>query len=104
MKTTGAKVAKVGLKIAATVGKSIGKVIGLIPGAGKLAGKIADGVSDGLNKASDKIHATIGGRLGRAMHNMDKAQKIEGYIPRELPEDYQRLLGRNCLADRDGTE
>ena len=66
----------------------MGKVVGLFPGLGKLAGKITDGVSDGLNKASDKIKATIGGRLGHAMHNMDKAQRIEKYIPRGLEDDY----------------
>ena len=81
IKTTGAKIVKVGLKIVSTVGKAAGKVIGFLPGVGKLAGKITDGISDGLNKASDKIHAHIGGKLGQAMRNMDKAQKIEGYIP-----------------------
>lgn len=95
MKTTGAKIVKVAFKIAATVGKAISKVVGLIPGAGKLAGKLVEGISDGLNKASDKIHAVIGGKLGKAMHNMDKAQKIEGYIPRALPDDYQELIYRN---------
>ncbi|KAF5324364.1 hypothetical protein D9619_011106 [Psilocybe cf. subviscida] len=80
IKTTGAKIAKVGLKIAATVGKIAGKVIGFIPGA-KGIGKAIEGGSEGLNKASDVIHAHIGGKLGKAMKRMDKAQKIVGYIP-----------------------
>ncbi|KAF5328839.1 hypothetical protein D9619_011449 [Psilocybe cf. subviscida] len=80
IKTTGAKIAKVGLKIAATVGKIAGKVVGFIPGA-KGIGKAMEGGSEGLNKASDAIHAHIGGKLGKAMKRMDKAQKIVGYIP-----------------------
>jgi len=81
IKTTGAKIAKVGLKIVATVQKVAAKVVGWLPGIGKPLGKIMEGESEGLNKASDAIHAHIGGKLGQAMHRMDKAQKIVGYIP-----------------------
>lgn len=81
LKTTGAKIAKVALKIVATVGKVAAKVVGFIPGVGKAVGKAMEGASEGLNKASDAIHAHIGGKLGKAMHRMDKAQKIVGYIP-----------------------
>lgn len=81
LKTTGAKIAKVALKIVATVGKVVAKVVGFIPGVGKAVGKAIEGGSEGLNKASDAIHAHIGGKLGKAMQRMDKAQKIVGYIP-----------------------
>jgi Flp pilus assembly pilin Flp len=81
LKTTGAKIAKVALKIVATVGKIAAKVVGFIPGVGKVVGKAMEGASEGLNKASDAIHAHIGGKLGQAMHRMDKAQKVVGYIP-----------------------
>ncbi|KAF5324328.1 hypothetical protein D9619_011089 [Psilocybe cf. subviscida] len=81
IKTTGAKIAKVALKIVATVGKVVSKVVGFLPGVGKVVGKAIEGASEGLNKASDAIHAHIGGKLGKAMHNMDKAQHIVGKIP-----------------------
>jgi hypothetical protein len=57
------------------------QVVGFIPGVGKVVGKAMEGASEGLNKASDAIHAHIGGKLGQAMHRMDKAQKVVGYIP-----------------------
>ncbi|KAF5324280.1 hypothetical protein D9619_011215 [Psilocybe cf. subviscida] len=87
IKTTGAKIAKVGLKIVATVQKVAAKVVGWLPGIGKPLGKIMEGESEGLNKASDAIHAHIGGKLGQAMHRMDKAQKVVGYIPRSVIPD-----------------
>jgi len=81
IKTTGAKIAKVGLKIVATAQKIASKVVGFIPGVGKPLARLMDGESKGLNKLSDAIHAHIGGKLGQAMHRMDKAQKVVGYIP-----------------------
>jgi len=81
IKTTGAKIAKVGLKIIATAQKIASKVVGFIPGVGKPLARLMDGESKGLNKLSDAIHAHIGGKLGQAMHRMDKAQKVVGYIP-----------------------
>ncbi|KAF8171541.1 hypothetical protein BJ912DRAFT_1147186 [Pholiota molesta] len=67
IKTTGAKIAKVGLKILSTVQKVLSKVM--------------DGESAGLNALSDRIHVDVGGKLGKAMEGMDKARKIVGYIP-----------------------
>ncbi|KAF5324281.1 hypothetical protein D9619_011214 [Psilocybe cf. subviscida] len=90
VKTTGAKIAKVGLKIVATAQKIASKAVGWLPGIGKPLGKIMEGESKGLNKASDAIHAHIGGKLGQAMHRMDKAQKVVGYIPRSyIPETFE---------------
>jgi len=94
IKTTGAKIVKVGLKIISTVQKVASKIVGFIPGVGKVLGKVLEGASAATNAISDKIHVKIGGKLGKAMEGFDKARKIVGYIPRELPEDYQeRDLG-----------
>lgn len=80
-KETGAKIAKFGLKVIATVTKVVSKVVGFIPGIGKIAGKAMELVSKGINIASDKIHATLGGKLGKAMAGMNKTNKVVGYIP-----------------------
>ena len=80
-KETGAKIAKFGLKVIATVTKVVSKVVGFIPGIGKIAGKAMELVSKGINIASDKIHATLGGKLGKAMAGMNKTNKVMGYIP-----------------------
>jgi hypothetical protein len=87
IKTTGAKIAKVALKVVATAQKIASKVVGWIPGIGKPLARVMSAESMGLNKASDAIHAHIGGKLGQAMHRMDKAQKIVGYIPRSVIPD-----------------
>jgi hypothetical protein len=106
IKTTGAKIIKVGLKIVSTIQKVAAKVVGFIPGVGKVLGKVLEGASAATNAISNKIHVKIGGKLGKAMAGMDKARKIVGYIPRELPEDYQeRDLGELDEFDaRDGYE
>ncbi|KAF9471645.1 hypothetical protein BDN70DRAFT_887872 [Pholiota conissans] len=94
IKTTGAKIAKVGLKIISTVQKVASKVVSFIPGVGKVLSKVMDGASAATNAISNRIHVKIGGKLGKAMKGMDKARKIVGYIPRELPEDFEeRDLG-----------
>lgn len=41
------------------------------------------------NKASNAIHANLGKGLNKAMHRMDKGQKVMGYIPRELSESIE---------------
>jgi hypothetical protein len=100
IKTTGAKIAKVGLKIVATAQKIAAKVVGWLPGIGKPLGKIMEGESEGLNKASDAIHAHIGGKLGQAMHRMDKAQKVVGYIPRSyIPDRFEEFNAREWDAE-----
>jgi hypothetical protein len=55
-----------------------------------------EGESEGFNKASDAIHAHIGGKLGQAMHRMDKAQKVVGYIPRSVIPDVGAFDERGC--------
>ncbi|KAF9479851.1 hypothetical protein BDN70DRAFT_660247 [Pholiota conissans] len=87
VKTTGAKIAKVGLKVWSTAQKLASKVVQFIPVVGKPLSKVLDGASAVTNAASNAIHAKIGGKLGKAMKVMDKTRKIAGYIPRELPED-----------------
>ncbi|KAF5324303.1 hypothetical protein D9619_011093 [Psilocybe cf. subviscida] len=82
-KSFGAKIRsgfhKVVHAIKSNIGK-IAKIVGVIPGA-KIIGKAIDGGSQGLNAASNAIKGHFGGKLGRAMRGMDKAQKIVGYAP-----------------------
>ncbi|KAF9481090.1 hypothetical protein BDN70DRAFT_931204 [Pholiota conissans] len=87
VKTTGAKIAKVGLKAWSTAQRVASKAAQFIPVVGKPLSKILDGASAATNAASNAIHAKMGGKLGKAMNGMNKARKIAGYVPRELPED-----------------
>lgn len=80
-KETGKKIAKVALKVAAVATKAVSKVVGFIPGIGKVAGKAMEVGSKGLNSASNAIKCKVGGKLGTAMHRMDKGMKVMSYIP-----------------------
>ncbi|KJA15299.1 hypothetical protein HYPSUDRAFT_220112 [Hypholoma sublateritium FD-334 SS-4] len=84
--TTGAKIAKVGLKIWSTATKALSKVAQFIPVIGKPLSKAMDAAGTIENKASNAIHANLGKGLNKAMHRMDKGQKVMGYIPREFAE------------------
>ncbi|KAF5324362.1 hypothetical protein D9619_011104 [Psilocybe cf. subviscida] len=77
----GPKIAKIGLKIAATASQVAGKAARFMPGMGPLAGKAMTEASKRLNKASDAIHAHIGGKFGAVMNGMNKAQHIVDRIP-----------------------
>jgi hypothetical protein len=83
------KIAKVGLKMVSTVTKMASKFVKYIPGVGTTLGQAMNRAGSAADSASDHIHAHIGGKLGRAMAGMDKAEKIAGYIPRELSADAQ---------------
>jgi len=86
VKNTGAKIAKVGLKVLATAEKGLSKVAQVMPVIGKPISKALDIGGALANKGSNAIHAKIGGKLNGAMNRMNKAQKVMGYIPRELAE------------------
>lgn len=101
MQTTGAKIAKVGLKILSTIHKAVSKVIGWIPAIGKPLARVMDAEAEGENALSDKINVHIGGSLGHAMDNMSKAQKIMGYIPRELVEAISQGRAVGQLSERE---
>lgn len=114
IKTTGAKIAKVGLKIWSTATKALSKVAQFIPVIGKPLSKAMDGASAVENKVSDSIHVKLGKKLDKAMHRMDKGQKVMGYIPRELAESFEErgfgeldereLYEVNMLLDARGVE
>jgi hypothetical protein len=78
MKTTGAKIAKFGLKVYATATKIAGHVASFIPGVGKPISKALSGVSKVANLASDKIHANLGKKLTKGMNIMNKIQNPVG--------------------------
>ena len=82
MKTTGAKIAKFGLKVVESVGEVVGKVVGFIPGIGKPLDRAIEGVSKVAGVISDHIHVKLPGKLQKGMDVMNKADKIMGYIPR----------------------
>lgn len=73
-----------------------------------------DGASAVENKVSDSIHVKLGKKLDKAMHRMDKGQKVMGYIPRELAESFEErgfgeldereLYEVNMLLDARGVE
>jgi hypothetical protein len=86
IKTTGAVVAKFGLKIISTAQKIASKVVSFIPGVGKVIGKAMEGASAATNAISNRIHVKLPGRLQKGMNTMNKIQKISGYVPRDLSE------------------
>jgi hypothetical protein len=115
VKTTGAKIAKFGLKVVESVGEVVGKVVGFIPGIGKPLDRAIEGVTKIAGVISDHIHVKLPANLEKGMKVMDKADKIMGYIPRrrEFSEEeafQQRDIGEtyhfeerddNALENRD---
>ena len=82
MKTTGAKIAKVGLKVFESVGEVVGKFASFIPGIGKPIQQAIHGVSKVAGVVSDHIPAKLSKKLEKGMNIMNKADTIMGYIPR----------------------
>ena len=82
MKTTGAKVAKFGLKVVETAGKAVGKAAGFFPGIGKPIGKAVEGVSKVAGVISDHIKVKLPNKLEKGMNIMNKANQVMDYIPR----------------------
>ena len=87
MKTTGAKVAKFGLKVVQSWEKVGSKIVSFIPGIGKPLSKALDGVSKVAGVISDNIHVKLDPKLEKGMDVMNKANQIMGYIPREFSEE-----------------
>ena len=109
MKTTGAKIAKFGLKVVESVGEVVGKVAGFIPGIGKPIDRAIEGISKVAGVISDHIHVKLPGKLQKGMDIMNKADTIMGYIPRRrefLDEDFQqRDFGESYyLEERDDSD
>jgi hypothetical protein len=82
VKTTGAKIAKFGLKVYESATAVVAKVAGFIPAIGKPLGKAIEGASKVAGVISDHIHAKLSAKLEKGMKIMNKANKIMGYIPR----------------------
>ena len=87
VKTTGAKVAKFGLKVFQSVEKVGSKLVSWIPGIGKPLSKAMDAVSKVAGIASDHIHVKLPAKLEKGMNIMNKANKVMDYMPRELSEE-----------------
>ena len=111
VKTTGAKVAKFGLKVVESVGTVVGKVAGFIPAIGKPIDRAIEGVSKVAGVISDHIHAKLSNKLEKGMKVMNKADKIMGYIPRrrDLSEEEEAFQQRDIgepyyLEERDDFE
>ena len=83
VKTTGAKIAKFGLKVVQSVGEVVGHVASFIPGVGKGIQQAIHGVSKVAGVVSDHIHANLGKKLEKGMKVMNKANKVMDFIPRE---------------------
>jgi hypothetical protein len=108
VKTTGAKVAKFGLKVYQSVGTVVGKAAGFIPAIGKPIGKAIEGVSKVAGVVSDRIHAKLSNKLQKGMNVMNKANKVMGFIPRrrDLSEEEEAFQQRDIsepyyLEERD---
>ena len=82
VKTTGAKVAKFGLKVVQSVGEVVGKVAQFIPAIGKPIQQAIHGVSKIAGVISDHINVKLPGKLEKGMKVMNKANQIMDYIPR----------------------
>lgn len=78
MKTTGAKIAKFGLKVISTVQSVASKVAKFIPGIGKPISAALNGASKVSNLASNKIHVSLGKKLDKGMKIMDKIRNPVG--------------------------
>ena len=106
IKTTGAKVAKFGLKVVETAGKVIGKAVGFLPGIGKPLGKAIEGASKVAGVISDRIKVKLPKKLEKGVNVMDKINKVTGFIPRrrEFSEEeifQQRDIDEAYFEERD---
>jgi hypothetical protein len=68
---TGAKIAKFGLKLVAAGASVVSKALKFIPGVGTGLSMAVKGVAMGANAASNKIHANLGGKLGKVSKGLD---------------------------------
>ena len=82
VKTTGAQVAKFGLKVVESVGKVVGKIASVIPVIGKPIDRAIEGVSEAAGVISDHINVKLPKKLQKGVDIMNTADKYLGYIPR----------------------
>ena len=80
VQTTGAKVAKFGLKIAQTAGEVVAKVASFIPDVGKPLEKAIDGASKVAGVVSDHIHAKLSPALQKGVKVLNKANQVMSYF------------------------
>ena len=80
VKTTGAKVAKFGLKIVETAGEVVAKAVSFIPEVGKPIEKAIDGLSKVAGVVSDHIHVKLSTALQKGVNVLNKANKIMSYF------------------------
>jgi hypothetical protein len=99
MNTTGAKVAKFGLKVYQSYTAVLGKVAGFIPAIGKPLGKVIAGVSKVAGVISDHIHAKPPDKLEKGMSVMNTANTIMSFIPRR-----RDLFEEEAFQQRDISE
>ncbi|KAF8891969.1 hypothetical protein CPB84DRAFT_1783941 [Gymnopilus junonius] len=71
VKTTGAKIAKVALKVWSAAASVASRVVKYIPGIGRGVSAALKGVSAAENKVSDKIHANLGKFGNRLNHGLN---------------------------------
>ncbi|KIK03996.1 hypothetical protein K443DRAFT_650142 [Laccaria amethystina LaAM-08-1] len=71
IKTTGAKIAKFGLKVVSAAAGVLGTVARFIPGVGSGLSAAFKGVSKGADAASNAIHANLGKKLEKGMKVMN---------------------------------
>ena len=79
VKTTGAKVAKFGLKVVQSVGEVVGHAASFIPAIGKPIQAAIKGVTTVAGVASNSIHAKLSSKLQKGMNVMNKADKVMSY-------------------------
>jgi TctA family transporter len=86
IKTTGAKIAKFGLKVVSAAAGVLGTVARFIPGVGSGLSAAFKGVSKGADAASNAIHANLGKKLEKGMKVMNiiedpigKSRKVRLY-------------------------
>jgi hypothetical protein len=87
VKTTGATVAKFGLKVAQSVGNVVAKAASFIPDVGKPLEKAIGGVAKAYGAASDAIHAHLSSKLQKGMKVMNTANKVMSYFRRDLSDE-----------------
>jgi len=84
LKEKGAKIGKFGLKLLAAAASAAGRVVKFIPGIGTAVSMSLKGIAMGANIASDKIHAHLGGALGKIAGGLDYVISPMGTASKKL--------------------
>ncbi|PPQ73261.1 hypothetical protein CVT26_015219 [Gymnopilus dilepis] len=83
-KQNGLKIAKIGLKFIAAGATAAGKLVKFIPGVGQAVGMALKGVAMGANIGADKIHANLGGTLGKISNGLDYVISPLGSVAKKV--------------------